>query len=243
MGPFSKTALLGALVLLALVATSAPASAAACSNQTIAVFGKPTRLRFVLHGHVSCTRAHRTVRTYLRRATPQRCSSLGNICNLAVGGGWTCSLPGAASEAPLVAGCFRGKAFVKAYAVPKGPAKVSEFRARLASGQIGCGIAVAHQLVCEGVPHASTPLVQVAKLRRNGALARCTQRAADPSCFQGDFGEGIPTFRPGRQVRLGPFACTVLKTGVRCAVAASGKGFRITPTAVTPVSSRGTPAR
>ena len=79
--------------------------------------------------------------------------------------------------------------------------------------------------------------MQVAKLRRNGALTKCTQHAAEPVCFQGDFGEGIPSFRPGRHVRVGPFACTVLKTGVRCTVAATGRGFRISPTAVVPVAS------
>ena len=71
------------MVLIALVATSAPASAAGCSNQTIAVFGKPTQLRFVLHGRVSCTRAHRTIRTYFHQATPRRCASRGNARNTA----------------------------------------------------------------------------------------------------------------------------------------------------------------
>ena len=84
------------------------------------MFGKPTQLRFALHGRVSCKQAHRTIRAYLHQATPRSCSSRGNICNLDVAGGWSCSLPGAASEAPLVAGCFRGHAYVKAYAVPKG---------------------------------------------------------------------------------------------------------------------------
>jgi hypothetical protein len=49
----------GIVVALALMSTGAQATgggriAAACSNQTVAVFGKPTRLRFVLHGKVSC---------------------------------------------------------------------------------------------------------------------------------------------------------------------------------------------
>jgi hypothetical protein len=230
----NRLAFVGALIVLALIAPTAPAAAATCSNQTISAFGKQTRLRYVLHGHVTCKQAHQTIRAYLRKATPQNCRSLGNICNLQVAGGWTCSLPGSALEAPLVAGCFRGHANVRAYAVPKGPPKVSEFVAPLASGHIGCGLAVSHQLVCEGAPHGSEPLVQVAKLRRDGALTKCTQHAADPGCFQGDFGEGIPSFRPGRTVRMGPFACTVLATAVRCTVAR--KGFRISPTAVTRVS-------
>ncbi len=78
----TRPALLCATVVLLLLVGSTPASAAACSNQTVAMAGKPTLLHFVRHGHVSCKRAHRLIRTYFRRATPQRCSSRGNICNL-----------------------------------------------------------------------------------------------------------------------------------------------------------------
>jgi hypothetical protein len=127
---------------------------------------------------------------------------------------------------------------VKVYAVAKGPAKVSEFEARLTSGHVLCALTGGDQLLCEGVPHTSgggAPPVQVAKLRRDGVLTTCTQQPTDRVCFEGDFGAPIPSFRPGRHIRVGPFACTVLKTGVRCTVAATGRGFRITPTAVIPV--------
>ena len=230
----TRPALLCATVVLLLLVGSTPASAAACSNQTVAMAGKPTLLRFVRHGHVSCKRAHRLIRTYFRRATPERCSSRGNICNLDLPGGWSCALPGYVNGQPLVAGCFRGHAFVKAYLAKRGPKEASEFVVRLASGQIACGLTGADQMLCKGIPAGSAPREQVAKLRADGGLTTCTQTAADPVCFQGDLGSPVPHFRPGRKVKVGPFACTVLETGVRC-TAASGRGFRISPTAVTRV--------
>jgi hypothetical protein len=103
-----------ALMSTAAQATGAGSIATGCSNETVTAFGKTTTLRFVLHG-VSCTEAHRTIRAYFREATPQRCRQAGNICGLEVPGGWSCALAGAASEAPLLAGCFRGGASVKVY--------------------------------------------------------------------------------------------------------------------------------
>jgi hypothetical protein len=110
---------MGVIALLALMgagaqATGAGGIAAGCSNETVTVFGKTTTVRFVLHG-VSCSEAHRTIRAYFGEATPQRCRQAGNICGLEVPGGWSCALAGAASEAPLIAGCFRGGASVKVY--------------------------------------------------------------------------------------------------------------------------------
>ena len=69
------------------------------------------------------------------------------------------------SGQPLVAGCFRGQAFVKAYLAKRGPKEVSEFVVRLASGQIACGLTGADQMLCKGIPAGSTPREQVAKLR------------------------------------------------------------------------------
>jgi hypothetical protein len=136
---------LGVIVVLALMSTFAQTShagsvAPGCSNETVAVFGKTTPLRFVLRS-VSCSEAHRTIRAYFREATPARCRRAGNICGLAVSGGWDCALAGAASEAPLIAGCFRGNASVKVYpATP--PHKATGLIARWRKAADRAGFAV-----------------------------------------------------------------------------------------------------
>jgi hypothetical protein len=84
-------------------------NATACSNETVAVFGKPTTLRFVLHG-VRCSRAHLLIRMYFHDATVQSCRSRGNICAFDFSGGWTCSLPLFAGEGGGdFAACFRSQ--------------------------------------------------------------------------------------------------------------------------------------
>jgi hypothetical protein len=84
-------------------------NATACPNETVAVFGKPTILRFVLYG-VSCSQAHGLIRTYFHDATVQSCRSRGNICAFSFSGGWTCSLPLYAGEGGGdFAGCWRSQ--------------------------------------------------------------------------------------------------------------------------------------
>jgi hypothetical protein len=238
-------ALLALLALAAIGATpsaGAAKSKAVCPGETLAVFGKPTRLRFALHGGVSCKVGRRTIAAYFRKATDRRCRAAGNICALKVAGGWSCALAGAASEAPLVAGCFRGRASVKAYRVAPAstvPANATEFVARLQDGTIECGLTGA-PLVCEALaqaPAGTAPLAQVAKLGPDGGLTTCTQYLASPVCFEGDFGAPIPSVAPGGLVTLGGFACTVADAAVTCTVASTGNGFQITPSAVTAVTA------
>ncbi len=115
------------------------------------------------------------------------------------------------------------------------PANTTEFVARLKGGTIGCGLAPEGQMVCQAAPNASAgsePLVQVATLQPDGRLTKCTERLSNPRCFAGNLGDPIPSFPPGAHVMAGPFACEVLTTGVACTVAATGKGFRITPQTV-----------
>lgn len=91
------------------VANVDASNATACPNETVAVFGKPTILRFVLYG-VSCSQAHSLIRTYFHDATVQSCRSRGNICAFVFSGGWTCSLPLYAGEAGGdFAGCWRSQ--------------------------------------------------------------------------------------------------------------------------------------
>jgi hypothetical protein len=50
------------------------------------------------------------------------------------------------------------------------------------------------------------------------------------SCEVGNAGERTPTFGYGHTVTVGRFRCTVLHTGVRCVVTATGKGFLFSAT-------------
>lgn len=110
---------------------------------------------------------------------------------------------------------------------------LSEFVVHLASGFVGCGLGPQSQLVCVATPPVSDPLQQVAQLAVDGTLTACTQHPANPTCFQGDFGENPPVGTPGQTVTIGAFTCQISATGVQCMLGA--KGFTITPQQVTPV--------
>ncbi len=97
------------ILVLALMSTGAQATsggriATACSNETVAVFGKPITVRFVLRG-VSCNKAHSLIRTYFHEATNKSCRNAGTVCILALRGDWNCSFT-FAGEGPGFAGCF-----------------------------------------------------------------------------------------------------------------------------------------
>jgi hypothetical protein len=77
---------------------------------------------------------------------------------------------------------------------------------------------------------------QVAELRPNGSVTFCTTRQLSVNaCDLGNAGEGSPTLKIGRSVTVGPFRCAMLRTGVRCTIRSSGKGFLLTPTKLTGV--------
>jgi hypothetical protein len=116
----------GVIVVLALVSTAAQATdrgriATACSNETVnAGFGNVT-VRFVLHGKVSCTEAHRTMRAYARAIADGRCTS--EICTEVVfAGGWTCSATIPVLQRPNLPiwGCERRGASFDVYKVIRG---------------------------------------------------------------------------------------------------------------------------
>jgi hypothetical protein len=120
------------------------------------------------------------------------------------------------------------------------PSNPSEFRAQLAGGYFGCAVNEGGQTLCQGVPttsQGSEPLVQVAKLQPDGQVTSCTEHQGTPvaSCFEGNLGDPIPYLSPGQASTVGPFTCTVLKAGVECTVAATRKGFLITPESVTEI--------
>lgn len=123
------------------------------------------------------------------------------------------------------------------------PASTAEFRTRPGGNFVACamyagGRAETGRVVCQGNPRAmegEVPLVQLAKLQADGRVSTCSQpeAAGDHSCELGNFGDPIPTYAPGKHVRVGPFVCKVLASGVECTVATTGKGFLITPTEAT----------
>ena len=65
-----------------------------------------------------------------------------------------------------------------------------------------------------------------ATLRPNGSVVLCrTHKITSARCELGNAGEGSPTYRVGKTVTVGRFACTVESEGVNCVVSATGKGF------------------
>lgn len=64
--------------------------------------------------------------------------------------------------------------------------------------------------------------------------ARHVHAFEDP-CELGNAGIGTPTYNAGRQITVGPFRCKVVRSGVRCTVVATGKGFYMTSDKVTSV--------
>ena len=118
------------------------------------------------------------------------------------------------------------------------PSSPTEFYARPAGGYIVCGIAggVSEQhLVCQGAPHGSNPVENVATLAPDGQLESCSRHQTEVRCFEGNVGENTPTLSAGEVDSIGPFTCKVLESGVECIVTATGKGFLITPETVTEV--------
>lgn len=102
------------VVALALAFTSASAQAtsggriaAACSNETVngGTYAGKLTLRFVLHGKVSCSKAHRLLGTYFHDMTTPGCRLHGTACIFAYPAGWSCSLPIPALHIKAIAEC------------------------------------------------------------------------------------------------------------------------------------------
>jgi hypothetical protein len=91
------------------VATARATNATACPNETVAIQGKPTPLRFVLR-HVSCSAAHKLIRTYFHDIATQGCQEHGTACIYVYSRGWDCSFPIPALHLAAVAGCDKALA-------------------------------------------------------------------------------------------------------------------------------------
>ncbi len=84
-------------------------------------------------------------------------------------------------------------------------------------------------------------LAQVAELRADGSVTICkTRNMRANNCDLGNAGERAATLAFGRRVTVGPFRCAMLRSGFRCVVIASGKGFLLTRTSLTGVGGAAT---
>jgi hypothetical protein len=60
----------------------------------------------------------------------------------------------------------------------------------------------------------------------DGNVVLCrAPKGAENVCLVGNVGEGVRTLQTGQHVSVGTFRCSVLRSGVKCVVRASGKGF------------------
>ncbi|MGH2941121.1 MAG: hypothetical protein ACRDPE_23730 [Solirubrobacterales bacterium] len=116
---------------------------------------------------------------------------------------------------------------------PAGAAQnAAEFYARTAAGKtVSCAIYDGYggdtEAFCEFV---SGHTQAKATVQANGSVILCrSHRITSDRCELGNAGENSPTYRAGKTVRVGRFACTVLGAGVRCVVTATGKGFLLGP--------------
>jgi hypothetical protein len=111
--------------------------------------------------------------------------------------------------------------------------KNRSFYARGPRGIVGCEMADEPGLdtvrvVCQSIRGSR---YQNAILDADGAIVWCRMRIPrqDGRCLAGDLGEDTRTYRVGRRVTVGRFRCQVLRSGVRCVVIATGRGFVYKP--------------
>jgi hypothetical protein len=105
----------------------------------------------------------------------------------------------------------------------------AEFYARGPSGTatVSCaiydGYAGQSEALCE---HISGHAESKATLSADGSVVLCRGHSIESNrCGLGNVGENAPTYRVGKTVTVGRFACAVQAAGVRCTVTATGKGF------------------
>ena len=82
---------------------------------------------------------------------------------------------------------------------------------------------------------ASYKPMQKATLRVSGRVAVCRDRGTRNRCNIGNPGEGTPSLAYGRQATVGRFRCRSQKSGMRCFVIQTGKGFLLNRSGVSRV--------
>jgi hypothetical protein len=100
---------------------------------------------------------------------------------------------------------------------------------------VTCGLADTADhvgITCFSVRSRPSLLIQRATLGAKGRAKLCRSRGLRGSgCGLGNSGEDpVPTYKYGTDLTVGRFRCRVLRSGVRCVVAATGKGFVINRT-------------
>ena len=107
----------------------------------------------------------------------------------------------------------------------------AEFFARNPQGTVSCaiysGYAGVTQTLCESYSRSREAKTT---LSASGRVSVCIgHNPTKDTCNLGNAGENAPTLGYGRRVAVGRFRCSVLRRGVKCTVAASGKGFLFNP--------------
>jgi hypothetical protein len=82
---------------------------------------------------------------------------------------------------------------------------------------------------------ASYKPMQKVTLKVSGRVTICRDRGTRNVCNIGNPGEGTPKLAYGRQITVGRFRCLSRRSGVRCTVIKSGKGFLINRDRITRV--------
>ena len=98
------------------------------------------------------------------------------------------------------------------------------------SHNIYCGMSDDHTYRL--VDCASYKPPQRAALKPSGRVTICRDRGTSNRCNIGNPGEGTPTLAYGRQATVGRFRCRSLRSGVRCFVISTKKGFLISRSGV-----------
>lgn len=115
--------------------------------------------------------------------------------------------------------------------------KAAEFFARNPHGNVSCamydGYAGSTEAMCESAGRGGEAR---SALSAGGRVTVCIARVSSHNaCNLGNAGDLTPTYGYGRKVSVGRFRCQVLRRGVRCTVASSGKGFLFNPGKTTAV--------
>jgi len=226
------------LPLSGTVANAGGRNATGCPNETVLAFGKPTTLRFVLHG-VSCSQAHAQIRTYFRTATTQTCRNAGTACALTFPGGWSCSFI-FSGEGPGYAGCANSQSErfttfrVTRHTGSLPPKSAAEFYWTAGACAMGPGP------IAPGKPDQPDRVLcqsaaDVVSLLPSGRVHICTGGMTNLKCLWGNVGENTPKLAPGRQRTVGPFRCSSAKTSITCVVIKTKVGFQLTATGATKV--------
>jgi hypothetical protein len=100
------------------------------------------------------------------------------------------------------------------------------------SRSIGCGMYDDSSFRSVDCQSYSPSLSQKVKMDAGGRLTICRDRGTQNRCNIGNAGEGTPTLGYGKQITVGRFRCQSLRSGMRCTVVRSGKGFLISRSGV-----------